>query len=559
ATQRLGWSLGFGLLLLLGGLSGAAVLCRPAGEAAVQVAAVPVTNAQRLRWTLLALVPSGLLLSTTTHLTTDLMAMPLLWVIPLAVYLLSFIIAFSPVGRRGTAIAVAASPALLIVVGTSVFMGGVFAAAYAVAGVVLLLAVAVALHGTLAAEQPAAGSLTEYYLWISVGGALGGLFCALIAPLVFNWGYEHPLLVLAAALLVPTTPVLQPQGRVGSVMLWIAPLLSLMLSLLALRSPGSTALIVISLPIFVLAALSIGRRWLFTIHILMLMLALGGWTQITSSGVVDRTRSFFGIYATTDAPDGSRRTLAHGTTIHGVESLAPATLLRPTTYYAPQSGVGRVFAAAPALFGDRARMAFVGLGSGTLACYARPGQSWTAFEIDPAVIGIARDRKLFRYIDQCKPDMKMVVGDARLMLSKVAANSFDVLAVDAFSSDAIPLHLMTHEAFAVYGRALGPDGVLMVHITNRFLDLEPVVAAIARAEGWSARARRYMPPDAQPAGVFDTKSNWIVLAKSPERLEAVIPATGSAPGEWVPLRERPGMAAWSDDFASILPVLGNKF
>lgn len=560
ATQGLGWSLGFGLLLVLVGLSGAAVLRRPATRiATVAAVAAPVTNAQRLRWTILALVPSGLLLSTTTHLTTDLMAMPLLWVIPLAAYLLSFIIAFSPGGARGTAIAVAMTPALLIVVCTSVFMGGAYAFASAIASVVLLLAVSVALHGTLAAEQPAPAKLTEFYLWISVGGALGGLFCALVAPLLFNWGYEHPILLLAAALLVPAVPVLEPRSTIGGVLLRLSPLLSLALSLLAMRLSGGLPLVLVSAPIFLLAAVSTGRRWLFAAHILMLMLALGGWKQLASVGVVDRTRSFFGIYATSDSPDGSRRTLSHGTTVHGVESLAPETLLRPTTYYAPQSGVGRVFAAAPALFGANARMAFVGLGSGTLACYAQPGQTWTAFEIDPAVIGIARDRKLFRYIDKCKPEMEIIVGDARLMLSRTKTGSFDVLAVDAFSSDAIPLHLMTQEAFAVYGRALADDGVLMVHITNRFLDLEPVVAAIARAEGWSARARHFTPPAGQAKGAFDTKSNWIIMARTPERLDAVIAATGGQPGDWIALRERPGMAAWSDDFASILPVLGSKF
>jgi SAM-dependent methyltransferase len=401
--------------------------------------------------------------------------------------------------------------------------------------------------------------LTEFYLWVSVGGALGGLFCALVAPLLFNWGYEHPILILAAALLVPAAPIFEPRSRIAALMLRIAPLLSLALSLVAMLTSGNPPLVLISLPILVLAAVSTGRRWLFAAHILMLILALGGWKQLASVGVVDRTRSFFGIYATSDSPDGSRRTLSHGTTVHGVESLAPATLLRPTTYYAPQSGVGRVFAAAPILFGPNARMAFVGLGSGTLACYARPGQTWTAFEIDPAVIGIARDRKLFRYIDKCKPDMGIVVGDARLMLSKTPPGSFDVLAVDAFSSDAIPLHLMTQEAFAVYGRTLAPDGVLMVHITNRFLDLEPVVAAIARAEGWSARARHFTPPGGQASGSFDSKSNWIIMARTPERLDAVIAATGSPPADWLPLRERPGMATWTDDFASILPVLGSKF
>lgn len=553
ATQGLGWSVGFVTLLVLVGLCGAAVLRRPAAAAMV-VKPLPVTHAQRLRWTLLALVPSGLLLSTTTHLTTDLMAMPLLWVIPLAVYLLSFIIAFSPAGGKATMVAVVCCPALILFVGTALFVDGAFAAFYAAAGVLLLFAVAVALHGTLAQEQPEAGALTEYYLWISVGGALGGLFCALIAPMLFNWGYEHPLLILAAALLVPATPLIKAGPRWQQILLvGLAPALSLFLSWRATTTP--LALVVI--PIGFFALLSIGRRWLFAFHVLMLMLAMGGWAQLQSKGVVDRTRSFFGVYTVRDASNSRKRSLIHGTTLHGVQSHDPVTRLRPTTYYAPQSGVGQVFAAAPALFGPQARMGFVGLGTGTLACYARPGQHWTAFEIDPAVIAIARDRKLFSYLERCNPDLEMIVGDARLTLGKVPEASLDMLAVDAFSSDAIPLHLMTREAFDVYGRALAPDGVLLVHITNRFLDLEPVVAAIADQQGWTARVRRFRPPAKQPAGHFDTRSHWIILTRTPERMATVLAATTAGPEAWKPLLERPDMALWTDDFSSILPILGN--
>ena len=242
------------------------------------------------------------------------------------------------------------------------------------------------------------------------------------------------------------------------------------------------------------AVVSIGRPAWFAWAFLMLMLTLGGWKQLDPNyAPVDRTRSFFGIYTVRNSQHRQLRELQHGTTLHGVQSLQSDYATRPTSYYAPGSGVGRVFAAAPRLFGPHARMAFIGLGAGTLACYALPGQSWTAFEIDPAMVSIARDRHLFTYIDNCAPKLRIVVGDARLMLAREPAASADMLAVDAFSSDAIPVHLMTAEAFKVYLRALSIDGVLLVHISNRYLDLEPVVAAIARSEGWAARVRHYAP------------------------------------------------------------------
>jgi SAM-dependent methyltransferase len=199
--------------------------------------------------------------------------------------------------------------------------------------------------------------------------------------------------------------------------------------------------------------------------------------------------------------------------------------------------------------GGAVRIGIVGLGTGTLACHAKPGQRWTAWEIDPVVVGIARQQ--FSYIRRCQPDLAVVIGDARLTLAQAPAASLDLLAIDAFSSDAIPLHLITREAFALYGRALADDGLLLVHISNRFLDLEPVLAAMARAGGWQARVLALRDPGGKGPGWVTAGSSWVALSRNPARLQALVAAGGG----WRPLHGQSGLAPWSDDFASVLPVL----
>ena len=554
------WSLGFVVLALLVAACGYAV--RGGTVAERTIAMVPVTWRQRGRWTVLAFVPSGLLLSTTTHLTTDIMAMPLLWVIPLAVYLLSFVLAFGGWGRACTNWALGGAPLALLLLGGSAFLSiGMVALMFAAASVVLLFVVALALHGTLAEERPEAASLTDFYLWISVGGALGGVFCALVAPVVFDWPYEHPLLLVAAAALIPARPLFPFVARLWS-RRWLviavciaAPLLSLWIGrafdgISNGVSPPRSAIVALCL-LGVVAMLAIGRAWLFAFMFGWVVLAFGGWHQLELSNNGVRARSFFGIYTVEDIHKTNVRHLLHGTTLHGVQSLDPRYATVPMTYYAPGSGAGLVLKAVPGLFGTAARIAFVGLGSGTLSCYAQPGQSWTAYEIDPVIVGIAHNR--FSYVERCRPDLKIVLGDARLTLAAAAPAGLDVLAVDAFSSDAIPLHMVTREAFRVYARALQANGVLLLHISNRYLELEPVVAAIARAERWTARVHDYTAPKVQPRGVQLTDSSWIVLTRSPQRMATVVAATPAA--SWRPLVEQRGLTAWSDDFASILPVL----
>jgi SAM-dependent methyltransferase len=264
-----------------------------------------------------------------------------------------------------------------------------------------------------------------------------------------------------------------------------------------------------------------------------------------------RTRSYFGIYTVSDRADPLSRLLTHGTTLHGVQNLDPSEALEPTSYYARRSGVGHALASAPVLYGPNARIGVVGLGSGTLSCYFMPGEDWRIFEIDPAMVRIAKTR--FTFLPACAPAAKIVLGDARLSLSRMPPRSLDILAVDAFSSDAIPMHLLTREALAVDARVLSPQGLLLVHISNRYLDLEPVLAA-AQADGWTGAIFSYEPDLGEPVHNLSA-SIWVAMARDPQALERLKEASGADSYLWRPLKRRPGFAGWTDDHASILPLL----
>lgn len=244
--------------------------------------------------------------------------------------------------------------------------------------------------------------------------------------------------------------------------------------------------------------------------------------------------------------------LVHGTTIHGIQLKgSPERERAATSYFARPSGVGLALDAAPAIFGAKARIAVVGLGAGTLACYARPGQHWTFYEIDPLVVEIARDPGRFSFLSRCQPDVPVLIGDARLTLERAQPASMDLLVVDAFSSDSIPMHLLTLEAFRTYRRALTDDGLLMVHVSNRHLDLKPVVAEAAK-RGWTARLRHYSPTGSAIERDRHTPSIWIAASPSPTTIATLEKAN---PGAWQPLEGRAGFVPWTDDYASVLPVL----
>ena len=556
-AQSGAWAVGYGLLILL--VAGTALARRTPAGAPVAKAEPTAENAPGVRrialWLALSAIPSGLMLSTTTHLTTDIFAMPLLWVIPLGLYLLSFSIAFA--ARRGLAsIFAALAPVILCADGAIAMVAverpGMMAV---IASLVLLFAVSVALHARLYETRPDPVRLTQFYLVMSAGGTLGGLFTALIAPLVFDWTWEHPILILAAAALVPLDTwkgLLRrvfPDFRMHRLALFLL-LFLVFAGAVYLRQgtrfePWSALDLLVFVLLVVAATLIAAKRWAYVAACAALIATMGGIAQLRLTLEGARSRSYFGIYTVRDTASGDRQ-LMHGTTLHGIQQSENGTLgTAPTTYYGHKAGVGLTLGLAERLFGPDARIGVVGLGVGTLACYRRPRQSWTFFEIDPEVLDYSR-RQVFTFLDRCAPEAPVIIGDARLELAKVPRSSFDILVVDAFSSDAIPLHLLTGEAHEVYFRALAPDGLLLVHISNRFVDLHPVLAAVARDRGLASALRRDRPDDP-----VLTASDWVVLSRDADKLAVLTAADG---GGWEPL----GPAAdvvWRDDYASILPHL----
>jgi len=552
------WTAGYALVFLL--VAGCAALLPRGSGAEPHVRHTSPAPGVRmvLLWIALALVPSGLMLATTTFLTTDIVAVPMLWVLPLGLYLLSFSVAFRD-SRWLPDLLGKFAPVILLLFGATLVAGHQqYAYLNALIGLLLLFVVAVALHSRMYQLRPAPDRLTGFYLAMSVGGALGGVFAGLIAPVIFDWTYEYPLLILAAGALVPQSFLLGLTAR-----LWrgeasrraarfaIFALLVALIVMAGLLNPrnllGTAHEQIAFLAVAALGLAAVGTRLPFLAALAGGLFLFGGYRAIETSLSGDRTRSYFGVYTVTDLP--RERRLAHGTTLHGIQ-LKGAQSATPTTYYVPGSGVGRAMLALPRLYGPRARVGVVGLGTGTLACYAIPGQQWRFFEIDPAVVRLSRDSGAFTFLSECAPRAQILLGDARLRIAEMPDSSLDLLALDAFSSDSVPMHLMTAEAFDTYGRVLGPRGLLLVHISNRFLALGPVVAAAAERGGWHT-ARMIYNPSALEELDQATTSDWVALTRDKavrDRLMAEDPG-------WTPLYPRPGFRAWTDDYASVVPVM----
>ena len=509
----------------------------------------PPTAGRRIRWVLWALVPCSLMLSVTTYLSSEIAPIPLLWVIPLGIYLLTFVLVFAQRRLVPHRWLVRALPVVLVVV-----LATIVARAMQPIGLLIglhlagLFVVAMVCHGELADHRPAARHLTEFYLWLSAGGVLGGMFNALLAPLIFSTVMEYPVTLVLAALLAIRSekPARLPQRWLDGALPVALGLLTFVL-LRELRfvdalTPGLKTTLMYGVP--AVLALALWRR--------PLRFGLGLVAVLTACWLVpdyaDRTlhvaRSFFGIHRISQDPTGRYHWLSHGNTIHGVQSLDPARRREPLAYFSRSGPLGQAFAAIGA--GLKQRVGVIGLGTGSLACYAEPGQQWTFYEIDPVVERIARDRRYFRFLESAPP-VEVVIGDARLSLQKAADGQFGVLVLDAYSSDTIPLHLITREALALYRRKLAPDGVLLFHLSNRHLRLERVVAVLARDAGLVCLLQS--DPDGDLLATGKTPSKWAVMAGNPASL-------GSLPADprWVHPPERLRHPLWTDDYASVFSV-----
>lgn len=558
------WTAGYvvlGILVLLLARARWQVETAHAGGEAHGEAGATVPLKTILLWLVLAAVPSGLMLSTTTHLTTDILAMPLLWVLPLGLYLLSFVPAFSE-RRTLTQVLTRVAPIVVLLVGgLAMVPQSVGGLTIALSTVVMLFVVAVALHGKLYDLRPDPSRLTLFYLVMSAGGVLGGMFTALIAPLLFDWVWEHPILVLATAALLPLGGLFAWQQKLEESERWRLPSVLgaiLLASVLAATMAVTVAkgMDYVTLAIFVamawLAVLVKFHRFAFIMILLLMMLGRGGGGHLNAYDEGDRTRSYFGVYNIKDIEQRGVRVLTHGTTVHGGQFLAPDRQREPTSYYGRSAGVGLVLDNAVQLFGTDADVGIVGLGAGTLACYREPEQTYRYYEIDPAVLAFS-DQERFTFLSQCSPEAETVIGDARLALEQEPAGQFDVLVVDAFSSDAIPLHLLTREAFGIYNRAIRDDGALLIHISNRFLDLQPVLASAAEECGCEVALRR---DDKLPAGQELSQSDWVVMTRDPAVMARIKQATGA--DLWQDLNA-PLDEPWTDDYASILPLIKWKY
>jgi hypothetical protein len=545
-----------------------------AGDGAPEDAA-PLSWRTRVLWILLALVPSSALLGATQYVTSDIAAVPLLWVIPLALYLLTFVLVFSPrwrfpARRSGTILAV-----LVALVAASV-LASVRSRGWLLLPLHLatLFAVGLTCHGRLAEERPHASRLTEFYLLVALGGALGGVFNAILAPLLFRSIAEYPIALVAACLLRPRwkdDASREPSWR-SRVLDFGIPAgfaaLSILLRYLPMQ-PGAEhswgGIAVRAVGPVLLALALIGRRTRFALTLGVLMVA--GWVDNNAPAwSLLRERTFFGVLrvATSENPpfklmdsEGHEfyrqvtfHVLVHGATRHGSQALDGDLALVPTSYYHPSGPIGQVFAEL-ARRGPPREVGLVGLGAGTLAVYGRAGQRFTYFEIDPAVIRIARDPRYFTYIADSKAKVETVAGDGRLSLAREPDGKFGLIVLDAFSSDSIPVHLLTREAMALYVRKLTPDGVLAIHLSNRFMGLEDVVGAVASDLGLDALIRRDRVE--APKEAFEGKdgSIWAVVGASPSSLGAL-----AKDPRWAQPTADPKFL-WTDDYTNVLGVLRN--
>lgn len=561
AEQRLFWSVGYGLLGALI-LFCALTLWRSWPEAAEEEQqestepepAEALATSQQLHWLALALVPSSLLLGLTQYISTDIAAVPLLWILPLTLYLLSFILVFSKWADKIQPVMLAAQPAVLLVFIAYSFINPAVLPYWldlVLHCLAFFLAVMVC-HGELAKHRPHTRHLTRYYLVMSFAGMLGGLFNTFVAPFVFNAVYEYPIMIVAALLLRPGFF----QGRWLLQAIFPITLLITGLSLYASSDNLFDYLDLIGGALILLAGLTYSVRHspfglgLLTAVILVFSIGL----HSMASSTLYQERSFFGVLSVRETiiPDENKRPekvheIYHGTTKHGAERLIASHITTPLTYYSRPGPIGQLFAE---FDGENQnwRIGAVGLGAGALACYSKPGQDWLFYEIDPLVVQVAQDKTWFHYLERCNPQAQMIVGDARLSLDKEADHSFDLLIMDAFSSDAVPTHLLTREAIELYFSKLKDGGLLAFHITNRHLALKNVLADHADHLHLAGLLQEFKTDGSLPLVV---NTDWVVLSKQPQRLQAL---QQSRLGHWQKLPLTFGLQPWTDDFTHIIGI-----
>lgn len=502
-----------------------------------------------VRWVGLAFVPSSMMLGVTSTISNDIGAFPLVWVLPLALYLLTFVIAFAERVRPPQRLVAAAF--LVTVIAAVVPMATSMLPGLGWIGFAVLFAaffsVALLCHMRLYETRPPVAGLTPFYFAMATGGALGGLFNSVIAPVAFD-GTTETLIVFALAGLALAgrwRPLRDTIGAAASVAVAVgtATLIALAFSL----APDDDFIVFAASTagaLLLLAARTAPLRFALTTAGLLIV---GNWLY-GNQGVIHKARSFFGVYTVRDDAATGLRTLGHGTTQHGLEFIADLdTRPRILSYYHPNGPLGQIFRSGAV--GPDARVGIVGLGVGALACYARAGQQWRFYEIDGLIDEIARTPSLFSYLAHCAGEAPTVLGDARVTLAREADARFDLLVIDAYSSDAIPVHLITIEAIELYLSRLAPGGLLAFHISNRYYRLAPVLGDAARALGVDGYEQFHAATADRPLELGESEAHVVILSRDPGSLSRF-----AGDPRWHRLVPA-GKTVWTDDHANLLGAL----
>jgi hypothetical protein len=549
------WSLGY-ILLVFAIAACATIAMRASGAAevvAVEQADAPVSWPCRLQWAVLGFIPSGLLVAVTAHITTDVASGPFLWVLPLAIYLLTFVFAFTDRPAVSPRLMLALQPLTIAILAQLLLWSSKIDWGLSLAGHLGgFFVAAMVCQGQLYRLRPAPAQLTGFYAWMSLGGVLGGAFAALAAPHLFRTVLEYPLLAFAALLVRPDL-FTQPRR------IWLKD--GAFVAILGAAMAVPLFVLSDSVGYFVVAILGLGTalalQWRHPVRIVGIAALVLGVINVyvPDQNIVYRARSFYGVYKAVDVDNGRFRVLYHGTVAHGGEQLRD-TQGRPDTarpvarsYYHPGGAFAELIGAVRARDGGHmAHVGLVGLGVGALPCWSKPGEAWTIYELDPLIVQIARDRALFRSFTTCAPNARVVVGDGRLTLQQAQPN-LDLLMLDMFSSDSVPVHMLTREAFALYRARLAPHGILVVHISNAHMELENVVAASAAQNGMVTAVR--LEPEPVPGELY-LQAKVAVVARSMADLQALKLGKG-----WRVVA--PAARPWSDDYSDIFGAMLAKW
>jgi hypothetical protein len=547
----------------------------------------------RLRWVALAFAPSSLMIGVTSYMSTDLAPIPLIWVIPLSLYLITFILAFARLPARVYSLSIVALPILVLLFTLMTFLEERPETRPSIVWVLVIhlatfFLAALACHSTLARNRPPTSHLTEYYLWIAVGGVLGGAFNGLMAPLLFRSVAEYYLAIVLACLLMPNRKrisakplsqildlalpavlgILTAAFLIGfehqkgeRLVLWLSHRWSNPKSVLDRGANLSAFLqsrtvLQLLLPLAI-CAFFMRRPIRFGLGVGAILLA-GTFVSSLHSNVLDQKRNFFGVVRVISPEErdlfGRLKSpypadfhfMVHGNIVHGAQLFRPEPSRVPLAYFYPTGPVGQVFAE---FRGPKKKphVAVIGLGAGTLASYGEPGQEMAFYEINPAVVAMAENPCLFTYLRDCQADWHVILGDARLRLREASDDYYDIIILDAFSSDAIPVHLLTREAFELYLSKLRPDGIIVMQMTNRYLDLAPLAGRLAEEFHLVCLDQDDQNLTGDERG--KAASHWAVLARHQADLGHLIDD-----GRWQPVS--PGIAPlWTDDFSNLLSIL----